>query len=114
MGILELSQVQIANLNMLILVAECAKQDSATACSRFGLDAEQAEYVASLTYQDMLTLVAHLGDECLFLPRSNLVQVLAWPPQLAGALLMVHSPQAGKSNRPVQGNTGIPPASPEN
>ncbi len=101
MGKLELSQVQIANLNMLILIAECAKHDNATACSRFGLDADQAEFLASLALQDILSLVTHLGDECLFPPRADLVQVLAWPPQLAGALLMVHPAQAARPVRPV-------------
>jgi hypothetical protein len=104
MGNHELSQVQIANLNMLTLIAECARGDSAGACSQFGLNAEQAEFVASLALQDLLMLVAHLGDECLFPPRSDLIQILAWPPQLAGALLMVHPPPKHAAQ------AGAPPA----
>ncbi|MCL1961966.1 MAG: hypothetical protein FWG56_09395 [Desulfovibrionaceae bacterium] len=105
---LELSHVQIANLNMLILVAECAKQNNAIACSRFGLDAKQTEFLASLAFQEMLTRIAHLGDECLFPPRSDLTQVLTWPPPLASALLMVHPPAPANSPRPARGNTGLP------
>lgn len=99
MGQLELSHVQIANLNMLILLAECVKRDTAIACSRFGLDADQAEFLASLAFQDILTLVAHLGDECLFPPRIDLIQVLSWPPQLASAMLLAHPPQPGRPAR---------------
>ena len=110
---LELSQVQKANLNMLIQIVECAKQDNATACSRFGLDAEQAKFLAPLAFQDMLTLVTHLGDECLFPPRSDLVQILTWPPQLANALLMVHPPQPPPPVRPAPCSVSSRPALPK-
>jgi len=99
MGRLELSHVQIANLNMLILIAECVKRDAAIACSRFGLDADQAEFLSSLAFQEILMLVAHLGDECLFPPRTDLIQVLSWPPQLASAMLLAHPPQPGRPAR---------------
>jgi len=92
MGQMELSPVQIANLNMLVLIVEHAKEDSAGACSRFGLDADQAAFLCSLAFQQLLTLVAHLGDECLFPPRADLVQVLSWPPQLSGPMLLAHPP----------------------
>ena len=100
MGRLELSHVQIANLNMLLLIAECAKHDHAIACSRFGLDADQAELLTTLAYQEILVLVAHLGDECLFPPRTDLIQVLSWPPQLANAMLLAHPPQPSRPARP--------------
>jgi hypothetical protein len=102
MGRLELSHVQIANLNMLLLIAECVRRDHTIACSRFGLDADQAEFLSTLSYQEILTLVAHLGDECLFPPRTDLIQVLSWPPQLAGALLLAHPPQPARPERPAR------------
>lgn len=108
MGRLELSHVQIANLNMLLLIAECVKRDHAIACSRFGLDADQAEFLATLAYQDILVLVTHLGDECLFPPRTDLIQILSWPPQLANAMLLAHPPQP---SRPARPNEVTPPAS---
>ena len=113
MGRLELSQVQVANLNMLILIAECVKRDSSIACSRFGLDADQAEYLATLAFQEILTLVAHLGDECLFPPRTDLIQVLAWPPQLAGAMLMVHPTQPNRPVRQAGAVSAVSPRDPE-
>lgn len=99
MGRLELSQVQVANLNMLILIVEYVKRDTAIACSRFGLDADQAGFLSALALPEILALVANLGDECLFPPRADLVQVLSWPPQLAGAMLMVHP---GQANHPAR------------
>lgn len=99
MGRFELSQVQVANLNMLILIADYVKRDTAIACSRFGLDADQAGFLSTLSVPEILTLVVHLGDECLFPPRADLVQVLSWPPELAGAMLMVHP---GRASRPVR------------
>lgn len=104
----ELSHVQIANLNMLILIAECVKRDTAIACSRFGLDAEQAEFLSSLAIQEILALVAHLGDECLFPPRTDLIQVLSWPPQLAGAMLLAHPPQPGRPARQSEATQAHP------
>jgi len=108
MGRLELSHVQIANLNMLLLIAECVKRDRTIACSRFGLDADQAEFLTTLAYQEILVLVTHLGDECLFPPRTDLIQVLSWPPQLANAMLLAHPPQL---SRPARPNEVTPPTS---
>lgn len=102
MGRLELSHVQIANLNMLLLIAECVKRDQAVACSRFGLDADQAEFLSTLAYQEILVLVTHLGDECLFPPRTDLIQVLSWPPQLAAAMLLAHPALPNRPPRPSE------------
>ncbi len=72
MSELEFSQVQTANLSMLIMVAEHVKQDRTIACSRFGLDPAQAEFITSLTFSNIVALVMHLGDECLFPPPRGL------------------------------------------
>ncbi len=93
MSELEFSQVQTANLSMLIMVAEHVKQDRTIACSRFGLDPAQAEFITSLTFSNIVALVMHLGDECLFPPRADLIQVLTWPSQISNTLLLVHPHQ---------------------
>jgi hypothetical protein len=90
---IELSHVQIANLNMLALLSEYAARDQAAACSRFGLDLKQAEFLSTLSYTQILNLAVHL-DECLFLPRHNLIQILSWPPEMATAMLMAHRAQS--------------------
>ncbi|MEO3715608.1 hypothetical protein [Roseateles flavus] len=108
MGPVELSPVQIANLNMLVLIVECTKHDSAGACSRFCLDADQAEFLCSLAFQQLLSFVTQLGDECLFPPRADLVQVLSWPPQLSGPMLLAHPPDPRVPGRAPDESPGHP------
>jgi hypothetical protein len=85
-----LSPVQSANLNMLTLIAEYAKSNKADACSRFGIDLTQAEFLATLSNEQIKIRAIHLGDVSLFLPRHDLVQILSWPSPLAETLLMAH------------------------
>lgn len=65
------SEVQTLNLTALGLVRDAALQDLAAACSRFGLSKELLERISSLTPTDILSLVARVGDEPLFVPRGD-------------------------------------------
>ncbi|MCL2590903.1 MAG: flagellar transcriptional regulator FlhD [Betaproteobacteria bacterium] len=85
MKLKELSEIQTANLNLLLLVSEHARTDRAITCCLFGIDIRQAEFFAQLTFNRILTLVCHI-DECLFRPRVDITQLFTCPPQLAGTI----------------------------
>jgi hypothetical protein len=65
------SEVQTLNLTAIGLVRDAAREDLAAACCRFGLSKELLERISSLTPKDILSLVARVGDEPLFVPRSD-------------------------------------------
>lgn len=92
----EMSEVQLANFNQLLLAATFAQRDLARACGAYGITVQQAHALASLTMAQSATLVAHLGDECLFLPRTDLLQILATPTTLTGVMSLARPPQLAR------------------
>lgn len=80
---LELSTVQIANLTMLMTIQNSIKTDEIAACCHFGLQREQAQYIASLAPPHLITIIVHLGNESLFFPRQDILNVLQQPMPLA-------------------------------
>lgn len=93
MGNMQFSDVQIINLSLLATLRDSIKQDRVAACCKFGLCDEQARFLESLSIDQILILVANLGQECLFLPRQDIVSLLALPLPLAGPLMSVHPPR---------------------
>lgn len=105
MGHMQFSDVQLINLSLLVTVRDSLKHDRVAACCKFGLCAEQARFLESLSIDQILMLVANLGQECLFLPRQDIVALLALPLPLAGPLMAVHPPHHAPyaaQNAPVQ------------
>ncbi|MGQ0597171.1 hypothetical protein [Aquabacterium sp.] len=80
---LELSTVQIANLTMLMTIQNSIKTDEIAACCHFGLQRDQARYIASLSPPHLITIIVHLGNESLFFPRQDILNVLQQPMALA-------------------------------
>jgi hypothetical protein len=92
METVQFSDVQLINLSMLITMRDSIRQDIVSACCKFGLSADQAQLFSHLSIDQIFVLVANVGQECLFLPRPNLVSLLALPTPLTGPIAAVHPP----------------------
>lgn len=86
MHYLELSTVQITNLTMLMTIQDSIKTDEIAACCHFGLQRNQAQYIAGLSFPQLLTIVVHLGNESLFFLRQDILSVLQHPLPLVGVM----------------------------
>lgn len=89
MNQVQLSDVQIANLTLLLTILH----DRTAACCRFGLDAIQAERIDTMSIQQLMAIVANLGNATLFPPRRDLVSVLDTPLLLVRPLAAVDVPR---------------------
>ena len=86
------SDVQLINLTLLLTIRDAILQDRTAACCRFGLDAALAERIARLSVQQIMALVANLGDITLFPARRDLLALLDAPLPLARPLAAVQAP----------------------
>lgn len=93
MNHVQLSDVQVANLTLLLTIRDGILNDKTSACCRFGLDATQAERLETMSVQHVMAVVANMGDATLFPPRHDLVALLNTPLPLARPLAAVHAPQ---------------------
>jgi hypothetical protein len=89
----QLSDVQIANLTLLLTIRDGVLSDRPSACCRFALDAAQAERLGAMSVQQVMALVANVGDATLFPPRRDLIALLDLPLPLARPLAAVHAVQ---------------------
>jgi hypothetical protein len=80
------SEVQTLNFTAMALVRDAAREDLAAACCCFGLSKELLERISMLTHTDMLSLVAHVGEEPLFVPRGDLTHLLSAHPTVLPVL----------------------------
>ena len=88
-----LSQVQRANLNLLLLMRDAAMRDMGDAVCSFGL--ARQDFAAIMSRADeLLSFVCGIGDQALFLPRSDLSSLLALPPGIAPAIASARSATA--------------------
>ena len=100
MTTVQLSDVQLANLSMLITMRDNIKRDLVSACCSFGLHADQARFLGDLSIEHILAMVANVGQECLFPPRDDLVALLKLPAPLAGPMTSVRPPNRVSSAAP--------------
>jgi len=89
----QLSDVQIANLTLLLTIRDGVLQDRAAACCRFALDAAQADRLGAMSVQQVMAIVANVGDATLFPPRRDLTTLLDIPLPLARPLAAVQAAQ---------------------
>lgn len=92
MSIVQFSEVQLLNLSALITVRDSIQHDLISACCKFGLSADQARLFSTLSIDQILSIVVNVGQECLFLPRQDLVSLVELPAPLAGPIMSVHPP----------------------
>ena len=97
MGTVGFSNLQRANLSMLITIRDDIKKDLVSACCKYGIQADQARVIENLSIDHVLAIVANLGEQCLFPPRQDFFQLLDVPVPLAGPLASVHPPSAVES-----------------
>lgn len=88
-----LSDIQMLNLSILMAMQSSIRKDLVLACYKYKLTAEQAPKVAELGPEKIQALVANLGQESLFIPRQDLLQLLEAPPALVGPLSAVRAQQ---------------------
>lgn len=93
MSTIQLSDVQVANLSMLITLRDNIKRDPVSACCKFGLRADQATFFGDLSLEHILAMVANVGQECLFPPREDLLTILKLPVPLLGPFTSVRPPR---------------------
>jgi hypothetical protein len=74
-----LNDVQRANFIILSLIRDAARDDPGTACCRFGLTLVQLKAISELPPDEVMAIVAGMGNEALFLPRDDLDRLLKLP-----------------------------------
>lgn len=97
-----LSEVQLLNLSSLITVRDSIQHDLIAACCKFGLSADQARFFNTLSIDQILAIVVNIGQECLFLPRRDLMSLVELPAPLAGPIMSVHPPHKTTASVPQQ------------
>ncbi len=93
MNNVQFSDVQLINLSMLITLRDSIKHDLVAACCKFGIHIDQATFLAAMSLDQILIVVANIGHECLFPPRPDLIALLELPVPLAGPIASVHPPR---------------------
>jgi len=91
------SEVQTFNFTAIALVRDAAREDLAAACCRFGLSKELLERISTLTHTDVLSLVAHVGEEPLFVPRGDLTNLLTAHPTVLPVLASLPKRHVGNT-----------------
>jgi len=86
MNQVQLSDVQMSNLTLLLTIRDSVLHDKPTACCRFALDGAQAARLGSISIQQVMAIVANVGDTSLFPPRRDLVALMDVPLPLARPL----------------------------
>lgn len=84
--VLSLSHAQRANLNYLLLLRDAALLDLSGAICSFGVGKRQIAGIANLAPDEILEFVYGLGDQALFVPRSDLLTLFSVPKSVASAV----------------------------
>lgn len=94
---ISLSQVQRANLNLLLLMRDAALRDLGAAICSFGLDRQNFDAILERAPDELISFVREVGDQALFLPRGDLPALLSLPRAMAPAMV------AARAAAPLQG-----------
>ena len=89
----QLSDVQLTNLTLLLTIRDSVRYDKPAACCRFALDGAQAARLGAISIQQVMAIVANVGDATLFPARRDLLALLEAPLPLARPLAAVHAAQ---------------------
>lgn len=89
-----LSDVQLANLTLLLTIRDSIQHDQISACARFALTRDQADHLTAISVQQVMAIVANVGNTSLFPPRRDLIALLENPLPLVGPLAAVHATSA--------------------
>lgn len=81
-----LNDVQRANFIILSLIRDAARDDPGAACCRFGLTLVQLKAISELPPDEVMAIVAGMGNEALFFPRDDLDRLLKLPRSVSAVL----------------------------
>jgi hypothetical protein len=81
-----LNDVQHANYIILSLIRDAARDDAGAACCRYGLTLAQLKAISELPPDEVMAIVAGMGNEALFFPRDDLDRLLKLPRSVAAVL----------------------------
>ncbi len=90
MNQVQLSDVQLTNLTLLMTIRNSLQLDRIGTCCKFALDAAQADRFCSLSVQQIMAIVANVGEATLFPPRRDLIALLDLPLPLTRPMAAVH------------------------
>lgn len=96
---IEFTEIQLFNLSALLTLRDGARHDPAWACCTFGVPLTLANQLAALAIDDVLVMVAQVGQQSLFVPRTDLAALLALPAPLAGPFTAAHAVPGGTAPR---------------
>lgn len=82
----ELSDVQLANLTLLVTIRDGLVQDRISTCCKFELRAAEADRIVAMNTHEVIAFVANVGDATLFSLRQDLLALLEAPLPLARPL----------------------------
>ncbi len=82
-----LNDVQRANFVILSLIRDAAREDPGTACFRFGLSLAQLKTIGALLPDEVIAIVASMGNEALFFPREDLDRLLLLPASVSAVVV---------------------------
>ncbi len=80
---IQLTDVQYLNLNFLLTIQACLRNERLSAIYKFHLDPVTATRLAEMTAGDLHLLAVNMPHESLFRPVDNLANLLDAPPGLA-------------------------------
>ncbi|RCW69392.1 hypothetical protein [Pseudorhodoferax soli] len=81
-----LTDARSTNLYMAQAIRLGLERDPVGTCLRYGLNAEQGQRLLALTPQALHAMVASIGNQSLFLPRRDLLELLDAPEALRATL----------------------------
>lgn len=88
-----LTAIQLLNLSALFALRDGIIRDTVETCCQFGIDADDAKFFSELSTEKIFGFVANFGNECLFLPRSDLLNLLQLPLALTESVTAARPPQ---------------------
>jgi hypothetical protein len=86
-----LSEVEQVNFTILCLIRDVARADIPEAITRFNLTRKELQQLCDLCLEDVLAIVYAAGNELLFQPRHNLLDLLKVPASLLSVMLSAQS-----------------------
>ena len=96
-----LNDIQTLNMQVLQIIREGLLADREATCHAFQLTMEQAERIGSMTHAELTALATSTRGISLFIPRSNMVELLSAPPGLVALLGSVRpTRQRGNARNP--------------
>lgn len=84
-----LTPIQMANWQMLLMLATAAKADLIGACCSYRIERQLVERILEMTPLELMTHVLNAGDESLFAARADLGDIFTVPLPLSEAMLSV-------------------------